>query len=179
MAWIFYLLLAVGAVLWIGWRQGAIPLDVFVDYESWWLDLVAGVTAALLLLGVWELARRNFAQARRLEVRLSEHLGPLQPGEAVALALLSGFAEELFFRGAMQAAWGWAPATIVFTLLHAGPGSSYRAWTAFALVAGLLFAGLTLWRGNIASAVVAHALVNSINLQRLARLTPVSTEGET
>ena len=97
MAWIFYLLLAVGAVLWIGWRQGAIPLDVFVDYESWWLDLAAGVTAALLLLGVWELARRNFAQARRLEVQLSEHLGPLQPGEAVALALLSNFFHRIFY----------------------------------------------------------------------------------
>ena len=177
-AWLFYLVLAVGAVVWIGWREGAIPLAIFIDGRRWWLDLAFGVAAGALLLGGWELARQKVVQARDLERQIGRLLGPLQPSEAVALALLSGFAEELFFRGAMQTAWGWLPATLVFTLLHAGPGSSYRIWTAFALVAGLLFAGLMAWRGNITSTVVAHALVNAVNLQRLSRLEAVPGEGE-
>ena len=88
--------------------------------------------------------------------------------EIVALALLSGFAEELFFRGAVQGAWGWLPATVLFTLLHTGPGSTYKAWTAFAGVAGLALAGLMLWRGNLLAPILAHVVVNAVNLNQLA-----------
>lgn len=88
--------------------------------------------------------------------------------EIVALALLSGFAEELFFRGAVQGAWGWFPATVLFTLLHTGPGSTYKAWTAFAGVAGLALAGLMLWRGNLLAPILAHVVVNAVNLNQLA-----------
>jgi len=96
-------------------------------------------------------------------------LGPLQPGEAVALAVLSGFAEELFFRGAVQGAFGWLPATLAFAVLHSGPGKAFRLWTLFAAVAGLVFAGLTVWRGNLLAPIVGHFLVNAVNLGRLAR----------
>jgi membrane protease YdiL (CAAX protease family) len=43
-------------------------------------------------------------------------------------------------------------------------------WTVFALLAGVLFAGLTLLRGTILSAVIAHAIVNAVNLRRLVTL---------
>ena len=129
-----------------------------------------------MLLGGWELARARVPRARALEAQIAGLLGPLQPVEAVALALLSGFAEELFFRGAMQAAWGWVPATLVFALLHAGPGPAYRIWTVFALVAGLLFAAVVEWRGNVSAAVLAHVLVNTVNLQRLSRLQPAAAD---
>jgi membrane protease YdiL (CAAX protease family) len=68
----------------------------------------------------------------------------------------------------VQSAWGWIPATALFALLHSGPGPAFRLWTLFALVAGLLFAALVLWRGNLLPAVVGHVVVNAINLSRLA-----------
>ena len=37
------------------------------------------------------------------------------------------------------------------------------------ILAGLVFAGLMEWRGNLLAPVLAHALVNAINLGRLAR----------
>jgi membrane protease YdiL (CAAX protease family) len=111
--------------------------------------------------------RRLSPAAREVENTLAQVLGPLTAAEAVALATLSGFAEELFFRGAMQDAWGFLPATLVFTFLHTGPSRHFRAWTLFAAGAGLLFGGLVLWRGNLLAAVLAHFLVNAINLVRL------------
>jgi len=54
----------------------------------------------------------------------------------VALAVLSGFAEELFFRGAVQGAFGWLPATLAFAVLHSGPGKAFRLWILFAAIAG-------------------------------------------
>lgn len=170
LAWIFYLVLALGGIVWVGWREGRIRSDLFIDLESWWIDLGVGLAAGSLLLAVWILARESLPAARKLETELAELLGPLRNSEVVGLALLSGFAEELFFRGAMQGAWGWFPATVLFALLHAGPGTSFRIWTMFAAIAGLTLAGLMIWRGNLLAPVVSHVLVNGINLGRLSRL---------
>ncbi len=154
-------------MLWIGLREGAIPLGLFVAKTTWHVDLAVGVGSGALLIGVWDLMRRLSGRARELERQMSRLLGPLEPAEAVALALLSGFSEELFFRGAMQGSWGWLVTTVLFALIHTGPGPIYRMWTLFAAVAGLVLAGLMLWRGSLLAPVVAHALVNGINLARL------------
>ncbi len=154
----------------MGLREGRIDLDLFVDPQTWWIDLGLGLAAGGLLIGLWMGTRSQLASARDLETELAKILGPLGTGEILGLALLSGFSEELFFRGAVQGAWGWLPATLLFALLHAGPGSSFRVWTAFAAVAGLTLAGLMIWRGNLLAPVVTHVVVNAVNLGRLSRL---------
>jgi membrane protease YdiL (CAAX protease family) len=42
-------------------------------------------------------------------------------------------------------------------------------WTVFAALAGLLFGGLMLWRGNLLAPMVGHFVVNAINLRSLSR----------
>jgi membrane protease YdiL (CAAX protease family) len=170
LAWSLYLAMAVAGALWIGISRGVIPLALFFDVHLWWLDLLLGVGAALLLLGFWTGAERRVPMARELDRQLMAALGPLEPAEVIGLAVLSGFAEELFFRGAVQGAFGWLPATLAFAILHSGPGRAFRLWTLFAGVAGLLFAGLVVWRGNLLAPIVGHFLVNAINLRRLSRL---------
>jgi membrane protease YdiL (CAAX protease family) len=160
--------LALAGVVWIGLQRGRIPLSLFVDRGRWWLDLGLGAGAGVLLLGAWWAAERTFPLARELEERLAGALGPITAAEAVALAVLSGFAEELFFRGAVQGTLGWAAATVLFGLLHSGPGKAFRLWTLFAIVAGALLGGLMAWRGNLLGPVVGHFLVNAVNLRRLA-----------
>lgn len=173
MAWTFYLVLGLAAVVWIGWRRGAIPLALFVDPRGWWIDLGAGVAAGTALLALWAGAARLLPQARRLEAEIGGVLGPITAGEAVALAVFSGFAEELFFRGALQGAFtsplaGWFWATLLFALLHTGPGPAFRLWSLFAFVAGALFGALMLWRGNLLAPIAAHFLVNAVNLKRVS-----------
>jgi membrane protease YdiL (CAAX protease family) len=169
LAAIFYLVLAIAGALWIGLRVGVIPWRYFVALPEAWLDVLLGGAAAGLLLGVWGLGLRLLPHARELEELLGRLLGGLTRGEALALALLSGFAEELFFRGAVQSAFGWLVATVLFALLHGGPGRSFRLWTVFAALAGALFGGLVAWRGNLCAAIVAHILVNAVNLLRIAQ----------
>lgn len=167
-AWILYLAIALAAALWIGLREGVIPLSLFLSTEDWWVDLGAGLAAGALLLAFWWGAERVFPLARELGEKLGVILGPVSTADAIALALLSGFAEELFFRGAVQPAWGWAAATVLFAVLHSGPGPAFRFWTLFALVAGALLGGLMAWRGNLLGPIVGHVLVNAVNLRRLA-----------
>jgi len=58
------------------------------------------------LVALWVGAVQASATARALEAKIAERLGPLSREEALGLALLSAFAEELFFRGALQGALG-------------------------------------------------------------------------
>jgi uncharacterized protein len=170
LAWLFYLLLAAGAVVWIGQREGgAIEAALFLDPRRWWWDLALGAGSGLALLALWELVGRRFEAARRFEALLRSVLGSLDASQAVGLALLSGFAEELFFRGAVQGAWGIWWATALFAVLHTGRERGLWVWTVFAAIAGLAFGGLVLWTGNLLAAIVAHVLVNAINLSRLSR----------
>jgi membrane protease YdiL (CAAX protease family) len=184
-AWGLYLFLAVAGAIWIGFQRGVIPLSLFLDTRHWWLDLGLGLGAGLLLLGLWAAAERIFPLARDLEAKLAQALGPLSGSESLALALLSGFAEELFFRGAVQGTLGLVGATLLFGLLHSGPGKELRLWTVFALLAGGVLGLLMVWRGNLLGPVAGHFLVNAVNLRRLAgqardsaKLAPSETQSD-
>lgn len=169
LAFAFYLALAVAGLVGLGWvRQGPLPLALFLVPAQLPADLALGLAAAALLAGVWELGRRHLSAARELEARLAEVLGGVGRDEALALALLSGLAEETLFRGALQSGLGWAAATALFALLHSGPQRAMRLWGLFALAAGALFGGLVAWRGTLAPAVIAHVGVNALNLLRLS-----------
>jgi len=171
-AWLFYLVLAIAGLLWVGAQRGRLGVELFVDPGGWWIDLGTGLGAGLALLSLWWLLRRHVAAARSLEDELARLLAPLSVAEAISLAVISAVAEELFFRGALQGALGFLPAAVLFALLHAGPGKSFRVSTLIALAGGLTLGALVALRGPLGGAIVAHLLVNGVNLVRLARLAP-------
>lgn len=166
-AWIFYLVLAVAGVVWMGLAQEKLEWAAFVG-PGWPRDLLWGGAAAVLLIAAWRLGRRYFMAMAELERQIAAAIGPIDRAEVLVLALLSGFAEELFFRGAMLGSWGPWISTLLFALMHSGRGWSFGFWTLFALLAGGLFAALTVLTGNLLAAIFAHVLVNAINLGRLA-----------
>lgn len=151
----------------MGLRQGRIPLSLFVSREGWPVDLGLGLACGGGLVLAWRGLSRVAEPARRLESRLAELVASLSVTEAVGLALLSGLAEELLFRGAIQPAWGFWPATILFALLHTGRERVLWWWTVSAFLAGALFGLLFAWRGNLTAPIVAHVLVNALQLPRL------------
>lgn len=163
-----YLVITVVALCWIA-LQGR-DLDLALVVSGFWLrDLGLGIgLGASLLLG-WYLVTRLSTAARRLEDDLVGLIGPLRRDEAYVLAFLSAVAEELLFRGAMLPAWGLIISTLCFGLLHIGPGRNFLWWTATALVAGGSFAALTTATGGaLLAAIAAHAVVNGVQLPRLA-----------
>jgi hypothetical protein len=171
-AWAVYLVLAIAGAVWLGLARDGITLAQLVDPQTWWADLLWGLGAGAALLALWLAGRTLLPIARELERAIAALLDGLSLPDALALALISGFAEELFFRGAVQGSWGIVAATVLFALLHTGPGRPFLLWTLFALVAGAVFGGLVLVRGNLLAPVVAHVLVNAVNLSRLVRRGP-------
>ena len=61
-------------------------------------------------------------------------------------------------------------ATVAFAGLHVGPGNRHLPWTVSALVVGVLFAHLSLWTGDLSAAIVAHFLINFLNLTFICRV---------
>lgn len=172
LAWWLYLAMAVAGLVWMGLRDGGLPWETFVDLSTPagpWLDLAWGVGGGLALLAFWQVGRRLSKRARELEETLGALLSGITPADAVVLALISGIGEELFFRGALQGTIGLLWATVLFALVHTGPGPAFRLWTLFAAVAGLVLGLLVVHRGTLLPAIVGHALVNGVNLWRLAR----------
>lgn len=132
-----------------------------------WLGALAGLSMGLGIVLASRLAVHRFDWARALHRDLRARLGPLPDSEILVLAGASSLGEELFFRGAMLPAWGLLASSAVFALLHIGPRLRFLAWTASALVAGLLFGQLFIWSGDLAGPVLAHFTVNFLNFRHL------------
>jgi membrane protease YdiL (CAAX protease family) len=131
------------------------------------------VLGAALGFGI-VLASRVFLEeytwAKSLADWFSEVLGPITVKDALILALLSGFAEEMLVRGALQPSFGLIPTTILFGLCHWPPRKELRPWTYMTAGLGLLFGIATEWSGHLAAAIVAHFVINFINLSEIGRM---------
>ncbi|MDQ3377369.1 MAG: CPBP family intramembrane metalloprotease, partial [Actinomycetota bacterium] len=72
--------------------------------------------------------------------------------------------EEVFFRGAMQQEFGILISSVAFGLAHVGPDRRYLLWTAWALLAGVVFGVLFEVTGGLLAPVMAHAAHNAATL---------------
>ena len=91
-------------------------------------------------------------------------LGSLSVPNALLLALASGLGEELFFRGALQPRVGWLASSLLFGAVHFVPRRDMLPWTGFAIAMGGVLGGLFTWTGNLVAPIVAHVVVNGLNL---------------
>ena len=162
---------ALGAVA-VAWRVGLQGRSLWLAPGAsvhWLRDPALGALAAGLVIFASAVLSRRSRVGARLARSLAERLGPLAPRECWILALASGLAEEAFFRGALQPVVGLVAASVLFAGAHFVPRRDLAPWSAFSLVAGLLLGWLYLATGNLTAPVVAHVLVNGVNLNRLVR----------
>jgi membrane protease YdiL (CAAX protease family) len=113
---------------------------------QWWLQRHAPRVGPVEYLR--ELQRTIFAPL----------FGPLSTAELVAISVLAGIGEEIFFRGAMQPALGWVPATLAFGLCHVGISRNSWVLGVWALAAGAGLAALLEVTGGLLAPIVAHAV---------------------
>jgi len=135
-----------------------------VHLGATWIALASGVAAAIALsLVQWWIQRRApgigpVRAIRHLQRTVFEPLfAPLSLAEMVAISALAGIGEEILFRGAMQASFGWPLTTIAFGACHFG--WSWRGWVlgVWATFAGAVLAALAITTGGLVAPIVAHA----------------------
>jgi membrane protease YdiL (CAAX protease family) len=170
LAFLIYTPLGAGAILWAWLGQDRWPWSLHAP----WLSASYGVRAAAsvglglaLAAGVIATTPRlieRAAWARALHEELKPIIEPLSSFEIVLLALASGFAEELFFRGAMQPVLGLVVTSVIFGAVHTGPKRVFLAWSLWACVMGFLFGAIFELTGVLWGPVLAHGLINERNM---------------
>ena len=167
---VFYAVFLGAAVLWrVGFQRESLLVASAADSVHWLRDPLLGLAAGLVVVaGSAQLtARTRLGQA--LARALADVIGPLEIRDCLVLALSSGIAEEAFFRGALQPQVGLVWASFVFALAHLVPRRELLPWSLFSLAAGFLLGGLYAATGNLVAPVVAHVVVNAVNLRHLTR----------
>lgn len=123
-----------------------------------------GVVVVLLSDGLVD----RFAWTEQLRREVIEMLRPMTRRKAVCVALCSGVGEELLFRGALQPWLGLWLTSVAFGFAHIGWQREMLGWAVFAAIVGALLGGLFLVTGGLLGPIVAHAVINGIQLWRLA-----------
>lgn len=168
---LFYGAMGIAALFWRMSTPGDSILhpSVAAAAEAWSLPaaIAAGVAAGLVSIAASEGLTRWTKLGDALANLLAESLGPLDRANAWLLALASGVAEELFFRGALQAEVGIVWASLIFGAAHFLPRRELALWSVYAVAMGFGLGALYDWTGQLAAPIAAHVLVNGINLPRL------------
>lgn len=131
--------------------------------------IAMGILLGLAIVFVSRLALYRFDWARALHRDFRGLLNPMSDLEIVVLAGASSVGEEMFFRGALLPAIGLVGSSLAFALLHIGPKARHLPWTVSSLGAGLMFGAIFIWTGDLTGPVLAHFLVNFLNLRHVAQ----------
>jgi len=175
LATVVYLPLTAIAMVWawLGGGRYAWELDAAWMTQLYPTRLLASLALGLLLglavVATTRLLVAHMEWARELQGELSAIVGDLSPREVTWLALLSGFAEELFFRGAMQPVLGLWLTSLIFGAVHVGPKRVFLAWSLWAFVMGVLLGVIFELTGVLWGAVLAHVWINQRNMRFIQR----------
>jgi membrane protease YdiL (CAAX protease family) len=156
----------VAGVVWLSWRQRTAVIGEWsMGTRGPFVAVATGTGTGVVFFVIGRLLVRYAPPFARLDAKLADLIGPVAERDAVAIALVSGAAEEFFFRCAMQDALGVFAAAGVFALAHLG-GRSVWLWSAQAGVFGLALGGLVHFGCGVLAAALAHAVFNYLWLQR-------------
>ncbi|TKW24844.1 hypothetical protein SEVIR_3G076700v4 [Setaria viridis] len=141
------------------------PTDVSFNFETWHLELVAGLVIAIsssryILLQTWS-DFRDSSEAANTQILTS-----LEPLDYIFVACLPGISEELLFRGALMPILGlnWISALIIgtiFGVLHLGNGRKY-SFAIWATFVGFAYGIGTIASSSVIVPMVSHSINNII-----------------
>lgn len=139
------------------------------DSEQLFFLFSLGLLAAGVILVCSHIFETLSSSYRSLRSELLSVLGPLPLPFLLYLAFISAIGEELLFRAGLQAHIGIFFSSLLFGLLHLGPGLRIGAWSLWAFFSGLMMSWVFGETNNLWPALIAHALVNSVGMVRLRR----------
>jgi membrane protease YdiL (CAAX protease family) len=150
--WLLSIGLTLLSILW-AWMR-ALPLAAML--EPSFGGVLTGIGAGAALWSTIPLLLRSTSMRRVWSEVLLPFSRSLDTRDVIVIALLSGFTEELFFRGVLLPEIGLVASSLCFGALHA----LCRVYFAWATLVGAAFGALALTTGSLIPAIVAHATYN-------------------
>ncbi|OGI04403.1 MAG: hypothetical protein A2287_06560 [Candidatus Melainabacteria bacterium RIFOXYA12_FULL_32_12] len=154
------------ALLW-GYLAKINPFNkIYFDYADIFWAIIGAVFILLInYVSINELSKlipffRNLKDAYNDIAYLAANVS--LPG-ALVIALISGFAEEFFFRGILQQQFGIVIASVVFGLFHIGNAKTLY-YGIYAVIIGFYLGWLFIFTGNLLVPIIVHVLNNFIAL---------------
>jgi membrane protease YdiL (CAAX protease family) len=163
----FYGFLGAAGAIWIHFACPRSLSDLF-RVENRWLTYGVGIGAGLAVAGMSALLVRWYQPARVLEQEFGYLLGNQGVGEIFLLAGMSGLAEEILFRGALQQWVGPYLSAVIFAMAHPPFNRRLAMWPVFAFAVGLLFSFELELTGSLVAPVLTHVVINLVNLLRIS-----------
>ena len=162
--------LAVTAIIFLGISKGWIYFTGLPMVPLYWQPEHAAIGAGIGL-GVALLSSVIFELWESYRIAATEYLEmvlkPLEPIDLLWLGLLPGLSEEMLFRGVALPALGMNGialiiTSVVFGALHMA-SAKHLSYTVWAIAVGMMLGAVTIYTGNLLSAIVAHVLTNSLS----------------
>jgi len=142
------------------------------DFQRHALSTALGLALGLLLVVITRVSVSRTSWARNLH----EELRPVAVGMGlptiVLVASLSSLGEEMFFRSFLAPLVGVPIQGLIFGAAHQTRSSTRWVWMIWAALVGLALGYLYSVTGSLAGPIVAHAVVNAVNLQYLRDYDP-------
>lgn len=162
--------MAVTAIIFLGISKGWVYLADFSMVPLYWqpehgaIGAGIGIGVALLSSLIYELWESYRIAAQEY---LEMVLRPLETIDIIWLGLLPGLSEEMLFRGVALPALGMNGialiiTSVVFGLLHMA-SIKHLSYTVWAIAVGMMLGAVTIYTGNLLSAIIAHILTNSLS----------------
>jgi membrane protease YdiL (CAAX protease family) len=162
--------MAVTAIIFLGISKGWVYLADISMVPLYWQPVHGAIGAGIgfgvallssLIYEVWESYR--IAAQEYLEMVLR----PLEPIDLIWLGLLPGLSEEMLFRGVALPALGMNGlaliiTSVVFGALHMA-SAKHLSYTVWAIAVGMMLGAVTIYTGNLLSAIIAHVVTNSLS----------------
>ncbi len=161
---------ALGASLSVALGGSALTREPWLavsGFEGIAASIVLGAAGGALAVIASRVLFRKTRWARALHDKLRPLVSTEGDGVIWLMALASSMGEELFFRGFLSVTAGVWLSSLAFGLLHQVRGAGRFGWAGSAFLVGLFLSVLFALTGQLVGCVVAHAIVNVVNLQYL------------
>lgn len=145
----------------------------FAPLERLALSVFLGLLLTAIVVFSTRATVTRFPWAQRLHLELRPIALGLTGFQIAAIATFSSLGEELLFRGLVQPWIGVLPTAVVFGLCHQIPGPARWVWVTWATFVGLAFGVIFAATGSLLGALIAHALINAVNLAFLRDFDPL------
>lgn len=166
------ILLAI-SIVWIYFvPKDNVSIYLKFKYQPFLEGVLTGIGLAITGYGFYNFAKKTKnlqATVELFENVLYPAFKNLKAMDIFLLSLISGFCEEIFFRGLIQMRCGIILASIAFGMLHL-PGYKYWIYALWAILSGALFGWLFILSGSLWLPITAHAVNNIIGMFLLTRL---------
>jgi hypothetical protein len=162
----FYGLLMIASLAWLSGRdRGDAFADAAVGAHGPWLGVIAGLVVGCLGAAVVAALARRRATFRLLDRITRQAFAGVGDIGALVFVLMAAVGEELFFRLAVQDAYGLVGSVAAYLIVNSSVGG-WR-WLPYLLVHATVL-GLLVQQGfGLLGSTTANAIMNHLNLWRI------------